>query len=63
MRLPYLELADVVGWKHKIERYRSWRKITSVDNITRWASELAREPGKAMGKAGRVLRGFRGQGD
>lgn len=63
MRLPYLELADVVGWKHKIERYRSWRKVTSTDNITRWASELAREPGKALGKAGRVLRGFRGQGD
>lgn len=63
MRLPFLELSDVVGWKHKIERYRSWRKVTSVSNIVRWASELAREPGKAVGKAGRVLRGFRGQGD
>jgi anaerobic magnesium-protoporphyrin IX monomethyl ester cyclase len=63
MRLPFMDLSDVVGWKHKIERYRSFRKVTSLNNITRWASELAREPGKAMGKAGRVLRGFRGQGD
>lgn len=63
MRLPFLELSDVVGWKHKIERYRSWRKVTSIRNITRWASELAREPGKAAGKAGRVLRGFQGRGD
>ncbi len=63
MRLPYLSFDDVISWKHRIERYRSWRKVTSFSNVTRWAGELKREPGKALGKAGRVLRGFKGQGD
>jgi anaerobic magnesium-protoporphyrin IX monomethyl ester cyclase len=63
MRLPFLELSDVIDWKHKIERYRSWRKMTSISNIARWAADLTREPGKALTKAGRVLRGFRGFGD
>lgn len=63
MRLPYLTFDDVISWKHRIERYRSWRKVTSFSNVTRWAGELRREPGKALGKAGRVLRGFKGQGD
>ncbi len=63
MRLPFLSTDEVISWKHRIERYRSWRKVTSMDNIRRWAGELIKEPGKAAGKAARVLRGFRGQGD
>ncbi|PIE51095.1 hypothetical protein CSA37_01560 [Candidatus Fermentibacteria bacterium] len=63
MRLPNLSVDDVIGWKHKIERYRSWRKITTFSNVRRWAGELFSQPGMALGKAGRVLRGFRGQGD
>ncbi len=63
MRLPHMRVEDVVSWKHRIERYRSWRKVTSFSNISRWTGELLSEPGKAMGKAGRVLRGFKGQGD
>ncbi len=63
MRLPHMSVEDVVSWKHKIERYRSWRKVTSFSNISQWAGELFSEPGKAVGKAGRVLRGFRGKSD
>ena len=63
MRLPYMSVEDVINWKHKIERYRSFRKVTSFSNIRRWAGELMSQPGAALGKAGRVLRGFRGQGD
>jgi radical SAM superfamily enzyme YgiQ (UPF0313 family) len=63
MRLPYLSVEDVISWKHRIERYRSWRKVTSYSNIRRWTGELLSEPGKAISKAGRVLRGFKGQGD
>lgn len=63
MRLPNLTVEDVISWKHRIEKYRSWRKVTSYRNIRRWASELLSEPGVAVGKAGRVLRGFKGQGD
>ena len=63
MRLPHMSVEDVISWKHRIERYRSWRKVTSFGNIKRWAGELLSEPGKAIGKAGRVLRGFKGQGD
>ena len=63
MRLPNMSVQDVVSWKHRIERYRSWRKVTSYGKIRRWAGELLSEPGKALGKAGRVIRGFKGQGD
>ena len=63
MRLPYMSVEEVIGWKHRIERYRSFRKVTSFSNIRRWAGELVSQPGAALGKAGRVLRGFRGQGD
>jgi anaerobic magnesium-protoporphyrin IX monomethyl ester cyclase len=63
MRLPNMTVEDVIGWKHKIERYRSWRKVTSYSNIRRWAGELVSQPGQAVGKARRVLRGFSGQGD
>ncbi len=63
MRLPYLTIDKVVGWKKKIERYRSWRKMTSFGNIRNWAQELVSEPGTAVRKAGRVLRGLaKGQG-
>jgi len=63
MRLPYMSVDQVIDWKHRIERYRSWRKVTSFSNISRWSGELLTQPGKALGKAGRVLRGFKGQGD
>jgi radical SAM superfamily enzyme YgiQ (UPF0313 family) len=63
MRLPNMTVEDVIGWKHKIEKYRSWRKVTSFSNIRRWAGEMLSEPGLAVGKARRVLRGFSGQGD
>jgi radical SAM superfamily enzyme YgiQ (UPF0313 family) len=62
MRLPYLTLDEVVGWKHKIERYRSWRKMTSLRNIQNWAQDLVTHPGDAVRKAGKVVRGLtRGQ--
>ncbi|MBN1433850.1 radical SAM protein [Candidatus Fermentibacterales bacterium] len=60
MRLPYLTTEDVISWKHRIERYRAWRKMTSIDNIQRWASELLQNPLGAARKAGRVLRGLGG---
>ncbi|MFO8184512.1 MAG: B12-binding domain-containing radical SAM protein [Candidatus Aegiribacteria sp.] len=63
MRLPNMTVEDVIGWKHKIEKYRSWRKVTSFSNIRRWAGELVSQPGQAVGKARRVLRGFSGRGD
>jgi anaerobic magnesium-protoporphyrin IX monomethyl ester cyclase len=62
MRLPYLTLDEVVGWKHKIERYRSWRKMTSFRNVQNWAQDLVTHPGDAMKKAAKVVRGLtRGQ--
>lgn len=63
MRLPFVSLQDVIDWKHRIERYRSWRKVSSFENIRKWASELARHPGSALRKAGRVVRGFGGKGE
>ncbi len=63
MRLPYLSVDDVISWKHRMERYRSWRKVTSFSNISRWVEELMDDPAPAARKAARVLRGFRGQGD
>lgn len=63
MRLPFLSLADVIGWKRRIERYRSWRKLTSYDNIRDWASEAVSHPGSAARKAFRVIRGFGGKGE
>lgn len=63
MRLPFMSVDEVINWKHRIERYRSFRKVTSFSNIRRWAGELLSQPGAALGKAGRVLRGFSGQGD
>ena len=63
MRLPYLSLEDVVNCKRRIERYRSWRKLTSYDNVKDWAQELIRNPGSAAKKACRVLRGLGGQGE
>ena len=63
MRLPNLSVDDVISWKHKMERYRSWRKVTSFSNIQRWVEELLDDPAPASKKAGRVLRGFLGQGD
>ena len=63
MRLPYLELSDVLGWKHRIERYRSWRKMTSPENVRNWLYDLSRHPGVAAKKAGVVLRGFTGRSE
>lgn len=58
MRLPYMTIDGVVGWKHKIERYRSWRKITSFRNIQNWAQDLVSNPGLAVHKAAMVVRGL-----
>lgn len=63
MRLPYLKLSEVRGWKHRIERYRSWRKMTSTENVLKWLHELVRDPARAARKAGTVLRGFSGSSD
>jgi len=63
MRLPFLNLDDVIHWKRRIERYRSWRKISSYNNIRQWATELVRHPGSATKKAYRVIRGFSGRGE
>lgn len=63
MRLPFLSLDDVISWKRRIERYRSWRKLTSFDNLRDWASELAQHPGSAARKAFRVVRGLGGKGE
>lgn len=57
MRLPNLTIDEVVGWKRKIERYRSWRKMTSLQNIRNWAGDLVSNPFLAIRKAGRVVRG------
>lgn len=63
MRLPFLELDDVIHWKRRIERYRSWRKVSSYNNIRHWAAELVQHPGSATKKAYRVIRGFGGKGE
>lgn len=63
MRLPYLELSEVLGWKHRIERYRSFRKMTSTENVRQWLHELVRDPARAARKAGKVLRGLSGSSD
>lgn len=63
MRLPFLSLEDVISWKRKIERYRSWRKMTSYENLRDWASEMVRHPGTAARKALRVVRGLGGKGE
>jgi len=63
MRLPFLTLEDVISWKRKIERYRSWRKLTSYENLRDWASELVQHPGSAARKAFRVVRGLGGRGE
>lgn len=60
MRLPYLTTDDVVSRKHKFERYRAWRKMTTFSNIQRWAGELLRNPGRSARKATRVLGGLGG---
>ena len=62
MKLPFLTLEEVVDWKHRIERYRSWRKMTSLRNIQTWAQDLVTHPGDAVRKAAMVVRGLaRGQ--
>ncbi len=58
MRLPYMTMDGVVGWKHRIERYRSWRKMTSFRNIQNWAQDLVANPGLAVHKAAMVVRGL-----
>lgn len=63
MRLPHLDLSDVLHWKHRIERYRSWRKMTSPENVGKWLQDLSRNPGEAAGKALTVLRGFTGRSE
>jgi len=63
MRLPHLGLSDVLDCKHRIERYRSWRKMTSAGNIKKWLLDLAENPGSAARKAGVVLKGFTGSSD
>lgn len=63
MRLPFLSMEEVVGWKHKIERYRSFRKLTSLSNVKQWTQELVSNPGSAFSKAGKVLRGLSGRPD
>ena len=63
MRLPNLTLDEVISWKHRMERYRSFRKVTSFTNVRRWVEELLDDPGPASKKAGQVLRGFLGKGD
>jgi len=63
MRLPYLGLEDVVHWKHRIERYRSWRKVTSIDNIRKWLTDFVHDPVSGARKAGLVLKGFSGPRD
>jgi len=63
MRLPYLGLEDVVHWKHKIEKYRSFRKVTSTDNIRKWLLDMVHDPVSGAKSAGLVLKGFSGQRD
>lgn len=63
MRLPYLGLNDVIHWKHKIERYRSWRKVTSVENVRKWLSGLIHDPAGGARNAKLVLKGFTGNRD
>ncbi|MFO7948769.1 MAG: radical SAM protein [Candidatus Fermentibacteraceae bacterium] len=63
MRLPYMTEGDVADWKHRIERYRSFRKMTDFHNIHEWALELVRHPGRAARKAGKVLKGLSGRPD
>ncbi|MCK5116922.1 MAG: B12-binding domain-containing radical SAM protein [Candidatus Aegiribacteria sp.] len=63
MRLPYLQIEDVVHWKHRIERYRSWRKVTSIDNIRKWLTDLVHDPATGARNARLVLKGFSGSRD
>lgn len=63
MRLPYLDLHDVIHWKHRIERYRSWRKVSSIANIRKWLVDMVHNPRSAAESAGLVLKGFSGGTD
>lgn len=55
LKLPFLTLQELRDCKKKIERYRSFRKMTSLNNISRWAKELMTQPGAALTKAKKVL--------
>ncbi len=63
MRLPFLTLDEVIHWKRRIERYRSFRKLTDFHNIQEWVVELLDHPGQAVRKAGKILKGFSGRPD
>jgi len=57
----FLHYEDLMEYKRKILRWRSWRKMTSPANILKWVGEAARDPGAALLKATRVLKNLTGR--
>jgi len=61
LKLEYLHYDDLIEYKRRIVRWRSWRKMTSPRNVAKWMGEALRHPGAAMGKAARVLGNLTGR--
>ena len=55
LKLEHLHYHDLVAYKRRILRWRSWRKMTSGRNIVKWVGEAVRHPGVALGKARRIV--------
>jgi len=61
LKLQHLSFDDIVAYKRKILRWRSWRKMTSPANVWKWLREAVRHPAAAFGKAARVLGNITGR--
>lgn len=61
LKLEHLHYHDLVEYKRKILRWRSWHKMTSPRNIAKWIGEAMRHPGVAAGKALRILGNLTGK--
>jgi len=59
MKLLHVTIDDLKRYKKKILRYRSLRKMTSFQNISRWLSEAVTNPVLALKKAGNVVASLR----
>jgi len=59
MKLLYVTLDDLKRYKRKILRYRSLRKMTSPQNVSRWLVDMVKDPGLAFKKAGKVVASLR----
>jgi anaerobic magnesium-protoporphyrin IX monomethyl ester cyclase len=59
MKLLNVTLDDLKRYKKKILRWRSFHKMTSPQNLSRWFADMMKDPGLALKKAGNVLASLR----